>query len=420
METIRRHGKAALLFVVMQIFIITATLFASIYFVRASNPPEDVVRSHFGLSPWVWGNNRAIELGARWVGPRPGPFIWGRIEREKGKYNWDESDSYVRTVQRDYLGILATIWPFAEWDQEEKEGSERRIFEHELGYGRSKPRDMEAYSRLVEALVERYDGDHNNDMPGLRYPIKHWEVINEPSLQGPVQVFFKGTPEDYFDILSTTHRAIRRADPEAKVLHGGIGCMSCHTKDFWEKVFNLGADKYFDIANIHSNGSDDGFNVPEFKELLQEYSINKPIWITEVSLSMGGGYGEATLKEMAVRVVKSCTIAFSAGAERIFWRGLNGLVRENDGRFTEERLTPFYALRTMMQKVGLFESIEKISAGQYRFTIGEKSVYILWGPERIPADLTGKVVVTDIMGKEQEKETSELTLSDMPVFIEEV
>ncbi len=419
METIRRHGKTAFLFVVMQIFIITATLFASIYFVRASNPPEDVVRSHFGLSPWVWGNNRAIELGAKWVRPHPTPFIWGKIEGEKGKYNWDESDSYVRTVQRDYFGILATIWPFAEWDQEKREGSERRIFEDELGFGRLKPRDMEAYSRFIEALVERYDGDHDNDMLGLRYPIKHWEVINEPSLQGPAQIFLEGKPEDYFDILSTTYRAIKRADPEAKVLHAGVGCINCHTEDFWKEMFNLGADKYFDIANTYSDGSDEGFNVPEFKEILQEYGIDKPIWVTEASLSIGG-YDEATLKEMAARVVKSCTIAFSAGAERIFWRGLNGLVREEGGRLTEERLTPFYALRTMIKKIGLFESIEKISADQYRFAIGGKLIYILWGPDRIPVDLTGRVVVTDIMGNEQEKETRELTLSDIPVFIEKV
>ena len=28
----------------------------------------------------------------QWVRPHPGPFIWNHIEKEKGKFSWEEAD----------------------------------------------------------------------------------------------------------------------------------------------------------------------------------------------------------------------------------------------------------------------------------------------------------------------------------------
>jgi len=88
---------------------------------------------------------------------------------------------------------LATIWPFADWDQANWGGVSDTplIFEDRLGRGRRKPYDMDAYRRFVLALVERYDGDGKDDMPGLKYPIKYWEASNEPSHQSGPATFFK-------------------------------------------------------------------------------------------------------------------------------------------------------------------------------------------------------------------------------------
>jgi hypothetical protein len=80
---------------------------------------------------------------------------------------------------------------------------------------------MKAYEEFVKRVVERYDGDGKDDMPGLLYPIKYWEVSNEPSMQEEL-VFFSGSPEDYYDLLRVTYQAVKDADPEALVLHGGI------------------------------------------------------------------------------------------------------------------------------------------------------------------------------------------------------
>ncbi len=74
------------------------------------------------------------------------------------------------------------------------------------------PKDEKSYRKYVKALVERYDGDGISDMPGLRVPIKHWQVDNEPP---------HGL-SDYAAFLKITYEAVKAADPDAKVLIGGV------------------------------------------------------------------------------------------------------------------------------------------------------------------------------------------------------
>ena len=54
---------------------------------------------------------------------------------------------------------------------------------------KGKPYDMAAYANFIAKLVERYDGDSIDDMPGLTVPIKHWELMNEPEFQTKTDLF---------------------------------------------------------------------------------------------------------------------------------------------------------------------------------------------------------------------------------------
>ncbi|MCD6480637.1 beta-galactosidase, partial [Candidatus Bathyarchaeota archaeon] len=190
--------------------------------------PKEIRGDRFGF---VCFDEEALEdLNLGWVRPHPGPFIWGHIEPKEGRYDFSEADEVVRRAQEMGLNILATIWPYADWDQERWGDIERFVMEDfpELPRSRYKPYDMETYKKFVKALVERYDGDGVDDMPGLERPIKYWEVLNEPStgvkakLHGKRKAFFMGDAEDYFEILKATYEAVKEADPEAKVLNGGM------------------------------------------------------------------------------------------------------------------------------------------------------------------------------------------------------
>ncbi|QWR76084.1 hypothetical protein [Candidatus Magnetomonas plexicatena] len=132
------------------------------------------------------------DLGFKWDRPHPGPFNRNIIERKKGVYDFTIPDAYVSEAQKRGISIVATIWPFVDWDQEYWEGMQN--WEASTGWladlptSRYNPHDIEAYSAFVKALVERYNGDGLNDMPGLLYPIMYWEILNEPESYSGSQI----------------------------------------------------------------------------------------------------------------------------------------------------------------------------------------------------------------------------------------
>ena len=103
----------------------------------------------------------------QWVRPHPGPFVWNSIEKEKGIFSWDKADKYVTYAQKHNQNTIATIWPYSNWEQKScKRKKARSPFGKKFAKYLSKPCSMENYKIFLTALVDRYDGDGSNDMPG--------------------------------------------------------------------------------------------------------------------------------------------------------------------------------------------------------------------------------------------------------------
>lgn len=261
------------------------------------------------------------ESDATWIRPHPGPFAWGWIEEQKGDFDFERTDEWVRKAGKYDINILATIWPFADWDQKRCHNdkktvtSEDQFFPRERGDGipvhRGIPCVMEDYEDFLIKLVERYDGDGIDDMPGLEKPLLYWEILNEPAIQEPFLTFFRGTPKEYFQILKTSYVTIKKASPESVVVQGGAMGNMKEALDYWKQVFEYGGGDYFDIANIHfiEYGDLSSLNVKDFKDLLTQMNINKPVWVTEAAFS-----SESDVE----RAVKG---AIDAGAENILFAG---------------------------------------------------------------------------------------------------
>lgn len=155
-------------------------------------PPEQSADHRFGFlgRPDPGDMKEIRELGAGWVRPHPGPFIWGEMQESANDgYDFSKTDSMVKNAQKYELNILATIWPYAVWDQMNRPNSQYckvsgNEFKKEFGEYRCNPYDWKEYLGWVAMVVERYDGNGAGDMPGLITPITHWEVFNEPDLQG--------------------------------------------------------------------------------------------------------------------------------------------------------------------------------------------------------------------------------------------
>ena len=293
----------------------------------------------------------------QWVRPHPGPFIWNHIEKVKGEFNWEETDKYVVYAQENNQTILATIWPHANWEQKScKRKKAKSPFGKRFTKYLSKPCSMDDYKNFLIKLVDRYDGDGSNDMPGLIKPIKYWDVMNEPEFK----MFFKGSKEDFIEIFNFSSRVIKEKQNDAVIVMAGAAGMFPENKRYWKSVLPKIKD-HFDIANIHHISGPEGqcdkeLWVDEFATLLKSVDIDKPIWLTE-AMTCGPP-------------VKAWVNAFLNGAEIIFDVGVNapGRKMSKKGR---KKLNEFIA------DYDGFTSIKSISKKQVEFTYSDGSKKIL-------------------------------------------
>jgi hypothetical protein len=340
----------------------------------------------------LWRYPKEIEaVDYAWVRPHPGPFVWGEIEIEEGNFDWSDTDTQVLELENNGNSILATIWPYAQWDQEachlDQEGrlTEEPEF-HLLGERRFEPCDYQAYSNWLSKVVERYDGDGIDDMPGLRYPVTHWEIVNEPELK----TFFAGKASDYVDILKASYESIKEADNNSFVVLGGYALGVENSSEYWGDILPE-IDGYFDIATLHCLGQDDeDLWAEEYKELLNTYGLDNEFWITETSV--GPEYAEKVSHDDEIIAVAN---AFANGASKLFIG------------------SPF------MMYIDGFLSVQRLSETSVLFNMSEGvRIYALWENAKLPLNIDVEdVIVVDGEGKEKIVEIEDVSDIIDPVLV---
>jgi len=374
-------------------------------------------------------------------------LTWNNIEPSKGEYDWKMMDARIKELTGEGIYPLVTIRPFANWDQQVCHSDSLYDAEMDPMKGGKlkvgKPCDMVAYQEFLKKAIERYDGDGIDDMPGLTIPIKYWEILNEPVMQGNSTggmgeelKFFVGTSDEYLDILKASYQTIKEADPEAQVVQGGMAGMQKEVREFWAPILDQGGGDYFDIVNNHTISTDErreDLYMIKLKKFLKKHDIvNKPIWITEVQ------YGSLTekpddLKEMEVLMAKSTIFSLALGADKLFY--IENWLRWDKEEFSQEELnsSTHKVYLNLIDKVNNFDKVETIkqeykndpegyegavsSVGQYKFVNGKDELYVLWGKAQLPKAITGRIKVIDIYGEEQEIQASKLKLTDEPIFV---
>ncbi|MCB9741092.1 MAG: hypothetical protein H6741_29620 [Alphaproteobacteria bacterium] len=258
-------------------------------------------------------------LGARWVRAHSAvtPDLNLHAHQLRGG-DFSVADAWVRATQSQDLQVLMMLSPWP--GNRTAQFTERYVVEDEA-----------AYVAFVKSVVERYDGDGVEDMPGLRYPIRHWEVDNEPDLKntqpprgGPAREDFC-TPAQYAAVLRLTAAAIREADPEAVVLNGGFyRPMTRPGRAYMEAVFaEPGVLDAVDVISVHAYSSGPGLGrVSEAIRAGLAVAEGRPVWLTETSLPSAGE--EAWLSEpwQADMLVRLYVEALRLGAQKVFWHTL--------------------------------------------------------------------------------------------------
>ncbi|MFT5684583.1 MAG: hypothetical protein ACI8RZ_005524 [Myxococcota bacterium] len=258
------------------------------------------------------------------------PFFNRKQYNRNAVVSQERSDRYFSVLAESELDMLAVIGP---WPGIQTGNHTSRYL----------PDDMDAYTRFVEDIVERYDGDGLDDAPSLR-PVLAWEIDNEPDLHNRVPP--RGakrdvdpstfqTPSEYAEVLLATAAAIRRADPDATILSGGMYNVRAPAGEAYLKAVlsTEGVLDAVDVIALHCYSDDDNLDaIEQTLAMGARLAPGKPIWITEIGVSSEGKHRWQSETWQAQMVVGIHAVALIGGAERLFWHTLADPPQRDDSK----------------------------------------------------------------------------------------
>ena len=360
----------------------------------------------------------AANIGIKFA--RQGLYVfWFLVQQDINlqDYDFSEYDGQWKNVPEN-INILANIdiapSPLiSPRENPQRDPSER---ERALRYVKENsflPSDEEKYAAFVHAAVERYDGDGVDDMPGLKNPVRYWQVGNEPP----------SGLNNYAEFLKLTYDAIKESCARCKVLIGGVPGMppaSEYISQFDSSYLPIlndlpGLGKSFDIFDFHWYGNATG----DYKGAEEAYAhIKQKIdalglspeeyWITEMGAYSGDPAGAdvkyQTEAQQAGDYLKRFVFSLSLGVKKIFPAfGLAEGFKRNDGYFDHTGLIydgigsndlgagvkklGYYTYKLMAEKLegSDWGNVEVVRNGTgniyvykfYRKDLG-KSIYVAW------------------------------------------
>jgi hypothetical protein len=208
----------------------------------------------------------AAKLGYKWcrVHDASGSTKWGLLERERGKWSWqDEAIALPGKHGLSILGLLDTSPPWASGVAGEGYWSI---------YGA--PRNLDDWRNYVRAVVGRYAG-----------VIDRWEVWNEPWQNTGNFLFFQnGDPQKYQELLKAAYAEAKQANPKAIVV--GI---DTYPPQWDQAVLAAGAYPFYDVMSFHRydhslHGQPNdaiAFEADRLREVQAKYGEPKPLELTE-------------------------------------------------------------------------------------------------------------------------------------------
>ena len=287
---------------------------------------------------------QALALGAGW---NRWPLYWDHVQTTPETWAWAAYDQMVVGDLDHGLNINAIFLgrPLFYRDGERITGLNEPIFAD----GSDMPAAGKAINPANPWAVYVWEAV-NRYMPGgtlarLRgwaddRGIRVWEVWNEPDHK-PI---WGGTITDYARLLKVSYIVTKLADPEARVMFGGLlygtsdnwlaRVLAIYNRDPLREQYNW----YMDMVAVHSYSYPrrSGWLTLYVRETLAAYGLKRPIWLNETGVAVWDDYPgalwtaaspqermrHATSAQQAAFVIQSAAYAWAEGAEVVFFHQL--------------------------------------------------------------------------------------------------
>lgn len=244
---------------------------------KGVNGNELYALSDEALAATIAGYRR---LGVKWV---RFDFDWSVIEPRPHGYQVKNVDRVVERLARADIRILGIIAYTPAWAN----GGKPNKFHP--------PADARAFAEFAAYLAARYSAKG----------VHAWEIWNEPNLGQ----FWGNAPDPaaYAALLKQVYPAIKKSDPGAWVVTGGLAqpatsATAIDSLGFLESMYRHGAQGYFDAVGNHPytsprmpgdwaahNWRKMAASSPSFLSIMKRYGDGgKKIWITEYGAPTGG------------------------------------------------------------------------------------------------------------------------------------
>lgn len=252
----------------------------------------------FGIAYGAGPDNHAPRSAQRsalcGVSTARGHPVWPRIERQPEQWDWSSCDAIIDVhgehgVQVQFLLSGAPRWS---WQRE----------------GTGVP-TVAAWSRFCQAIAARYRGR-----------VEYYELRNESDID-----FFRGTQDQYIELLRSGYAAIRAGDPTAQVTTGGFASWG-HGQSkpgMVSRVIRECQDSY-DLIAHHRHGDFGMFRRELEQHLLplcrDALSKPRPLYFTETGMDTRHGP-----RFQAQTLPKKIALAWASGAVAYTWFNLHDM-----------------------------------------------------------------------------------------------